>query len=653
MKKKRVIAVAAAAVLSLSMLPNQVFGYGETTSPSTLFTDTNGVGDYTTWKNSIWTGLESIDTSKIVLTPGATEKDLNFAWYSISSGKPAVKVAKNPDLSDGVIYTGTAASINRSNGTNTYTASNKVTIEGKFQENTTYYYSYTDDVTSSVPAWSTPKTYKTKSASSFQTILVGDPQVGASGSSGQGTSDDINIAVDTYNWNKTTLQAAEAAPNASFIISVGDQIDYSTDNAVIRESEYAGFLYPDLLRNLPLATAIGNHESKVEDYSYHYNNPNSTDNLGSTNSGSDYYYSYGDVLFISLNSNNRNSAEHEALLKKAVESHQDAKWKVVYFHHDIYGSGEPHSDTDGANLRTIFAPLMDKFDIDICLTGHDHSYARSYQMLDGTAIEYGSGQAVDPEGTLYIAAGSASGSKFYNLASTKQYYIAERTNAQLPTFSTIDFTGSSLTIKTYDYNGNKYADDFTLVKNADKDSVLNILSEIDNLNSEEYTQTTWNNLQSSAAAVKNLLQLSGEDTGAQTLSQVYDKTLNTDNPADPLNYYGYAQGTYKDSVNASRLTAGFSALLDKTITTQVKIDSLDYTQASALLLESIENLTKVSNPEPTKDGIEPVKNAPGTQNAATVKAAKTGDSSNTGVLASVMAVSLGAGAITLFKRKKA
>ena len=111
---------------------------------------------------------------------------------------------------------------------------------------------------------------------------------------------------------------------------------------------------------MPLATTIGNHESQVDDYSYHYNNPNASQ-LGATESGGDYYYSYGDTLFISLNSNNRNVEEHRTLMKEAVASHEDAKWKVVLFHHDIYGSGSPHSDVDGANLRILFAPLMDEF----------------------------------------------------------------------------------------------------------------------------------------------------------------------------------------------------------------------------------------------------------------------------------------------------
>lgn len=42
---------------------------------------------------------------------------------------------------------------------------------------------------------------------------------------------------------------------------------------IIREQEYAGFLYPDVLRSTPLATTIGNHESMVDDYINYYNNP--------------------------------------------------------------------------------------------------------------------------------------------------------------------------------------------------------------------------------------------------------------------------------------------------------------------------------------------------------------------------------------------
>lgn len=603
MKALQIIAAAMAVTVAATSAPVNVFAYGETSASSTLFTDTQNISDYTTWKDTVWnkkddqgnlTGEgESYDSSRIILTPGKTAKDLGFAWYSQKKGEPAVKIGKKEDLSDAQEFKGTATEINRSNQKNTYKASNKVTVEGLFEENTTYYYSYTDDVKN--PNWSEVQSYTTKKTTNFQTILVGDPQIGASGSQGQGTADDINIAVDTFNWNKTLEQAKITAPNASFILSAGDQIDYagtdSSDGKNVRESEYAGFTYPALLRMLPLATTIGNHESKGTDYKYHYNNPNSEDGLGSTNSGSDYYFSYGNVLFISLNSNNRNTVEHRELLKKAVESNPDAKWKVVMFHHDIYGSGQPHSDTDGANLRALFAPLMDEFGIDMCLTGHDHSYARSYLMADGTAIQYDDSVAINPEGTLYIAAGSASGSKFYKLATTKQYYIAERSNTQIPTFSTIDFSDESIVIKTYDYNGNKYADDYTLYKTGEKVSMKDLIAQAKEIKNDGYTEASWNKLQSEIAAAEDLMKYTAEDKGAAQLAAVYDKTNDADNANDMLNYYGYAQSDYKRG-DSTALKAGFSTLLDKTMDMQLLIAKKKFENQYDSLLEAKVNLQK-------------------------------------------------------------
>ena len=598
-KMKKLTAYAAIAAMAISACPITSLAYGETTSKSTLIADTQGIENYQTWKEDVWTGKESADSGKIILTPGKTEKDLGLCWYSKTKGTPAVKFGKKADLSDGKVYEGKATAINRSNWKNTYLASNKVTLTGILEENTTYYYSYTDDVKASSPVWSEAKVYKTHGFDRFQTLLVGDPQVGASGSTGQGTEDDINIAVDTYNWNKTLTQAGITAPNASFILSAGDQVDYAgtddSDTKNVRESEYAGFVYPEALRSLALATTIGNHESKGTDYQYHYNNPNTEDDLGSTRSGSDYYFSYGNTLIISLNSNNRNIAEHRELMKKALESHKDAKWKIVMFHHDIYGSGQPHSDTDGANLRIIFAPLMDEFDIDVCLTGHDHSYARTFQLIDGTAIDYGNSVALNPEGTLYIAAGSASGSKFYNLATEKQYYIAERSNIQYPTFSTLDITNEELTIRTYDYNGNKYADDFTLFKSEDKESLQSLTAKAGGVIEADYTKESYATLKNALTVMQTLLQVTDADNGLKTLSEAYDKSLDTDNPNDPINYYAYASGE-NAAEGTTRLKAGFSTLLDKTITTKTKLSKAQFEKAYADLNNSLKGLQKPEEP---------------------------------------------------------
>lgn len=569
--KKRIIVslVTVSAFSSLAMVPLSAYGeYQGNDGTQKLNNGLTSTSDYNDWYNNQWNNQESgeMDTGKIVLTPGAKATDLNFAWYSEETGTPTVKISTNQDMSGAKTVTGSADKINKNNSFKNYTASNKVALKDYLVENMTYYYQYS---TNGVD-WSDTYTYKTHSFSDYQAVLVGDPQIGASGSNGQGTQDDTDIAVNTYAWNKTLQKALGAggiAENASFILSAGDQIDYSSSGTngsgeIIREQEYAGFLYPDVLRSTPLATTIGNHESMVDDYSLHYNNPNAS-TLGSTESGGDYYYSYGDTLFISLNSNSRNVEEHRQLMKEAVASHEDAKWKVVLFHHDIYGSGSPHSDVDGANLRILFAPLMDEFNIDLCLTGHDHSYARTYQILDGKVIETdgvseNASKAYNPEGTLYIAAGSASGSKFYTLNTVKQYYIAERSNTPEPTFSTIDFSGDSLTIKTYDYNGQKYANDVTLSKDGNAKSIEEMKNEVAAIDTVNVTSGSKNRIDEALIAVNTALDTRDDSTAETELQNKWNTT------SDPLNYYGYAQNGFANE-NSTALKRGYSSLLDKTL----------------------------------------------------------------------------------------
>lgn len=570
LKKRIIVSLATvSAFSSLAMVPLSAYGeYQGNDGTQKLNNGLTSTSDYNDWYNNQWNNQESgeMDTGKIVLTPGAKATDLNFAWYSEETGTPTVKISTNQDMSGAKTVTGSADKINKNNSFKNYTASNKVALKDYLVENMTYYYQYS---TNGVD-WSDTYTYKTHSFSDYQAVLVGDPQIGASGSNGQGTQDDTDIAVNTYAWNKTLQKALGAggiAENASFILSAGDQIDYSSSGTngsgeIIREQEYAGFLYPDVLRSTPLATTIGNHESMVDDYSLHYNNPNAS-TLGSTESGGDYYYSYGDTLFISLNSNSRNVEEHRQLMKEAVASHEDAKWKVVLFHHDIYGSGSPHSDVDGANLRILFAPLMDEFNIDLCLTGHDHSYARTYQILDGKVIETdgvseNASKAYNPEGTLYIAAGSASGSKFYTLNTVKQYYIAERSNTPEPTFSTIDFSGDSLTIKTCDYNGQKYANDVTLSKDGNAKSIEEMKNEVAAIDTVNVTSGSKNRIDEALIAVNTALDTRDDSTAETELQNKWNTT------SDPLNYYGYAQNGFANE-NSTALKRGYSSLLDKTL----------------------------------------------------------------------------------------
>lgn len=669
---KKIAALTVASAMAVTAMPFNVFAYGETdVSTSTFKEDTDNSEAFKTWKANVWEGGEAqyADSGKIALTPGKTDKDLNFAWYSVTKGTPAIQVWKEGAKSQAKVYEGTASSITAENWQGSvYGAANKVSIEGYFEDNTEYVYQYTDNYTGSTTVWSAEYSYKKNSSESFSVILTGDPQVGASGSSSDEVASDASVARDTYNWNLTMTQALKTCPNAAFLLSAGDQIDKSgatsDKNKKTRESEYAGYLYPSVFRSLPIASTIGNHDMAGVDYSNHFNNPNSEDGLGATAAGSDYYFSYGNVLFISLNSNNRNQEEHRALLKKAVESNSDATWKVVIFHSDIYGSGQPHADTDAATNRIIFAPLMDEFDIDLCLTGHDHTYSRSYQILDGNVIDYdiSSGSVTDPEGTLYVSTGSGSGSKYYNLLNYTPYYIADRTNACLPAFSTIDFSENALTIKTYDYTGAKYADDFTINKTSELISVDEAIEKADEILSgsdiKNYTAESVSKLTTARDTLKTLKE---SYTTAPDL-MIAEITTKYNTPDDRISGYGSIKNSEDKDVLvsgsvANRLKAGESTLIDKTIYTQIKggevianavfpiVDATTLEAAKKQVLTAIDGLEK-----PAEEIVKPSDN--NSQGNTENTAPKTGDAANVWILAALMTFAAAVLAATLRKKEE-
>ena len=445
------------------------------------------------------------DYTKVSLTPGADETELNFAWYSLDNGEDATPVVHfGTDRNNLETYTGTAGDVETDLTGGVAYDYNYVTVTG-LAENTTYSYTVEKNgVQTDV------ETYTTHSFSDVKMLYVGDPQIGASKGQPQGNEElsadagAANTAArnDSFGWNRTLEAALEQDPDVSFIISAGDQVN-KTGQA--KEEEYAGYLDPDALASLPVATTIGNHDSLNADYMYHFNNPNTTE-YGATQAGGDYYYSYGNGLFIVLNTNNYNVAEHKKAIEEAVASDPDAAWRIVTIHQDIYGTGLDHSDTDGMILRTQLTPIFDEFDIDVVLQGHDHTYSRS-KLLYGDGQTHGSyefqlnedgsdydwdhayntttqtqiplapeegdadGQqllndfqadnhcytiettvgntVVNPNGTLYMTANSASGSKYYELIASQQDYIAARSQNWLPSWSVISLSEDTFSIDTY------------------------------------------------------------------------------------------------------------------------------------------------------------------------------------------------------------
>ena len=479
----------------------------EKTAYSNVYADS---AEWAAWQEK-WKTI-SINYEQIALTPGENATKMNFAWYCVTEEIPKIKLMD----SQGRVIQEVQGQQNLANketiteNDNVITLiPNKVTVSG-LAENTSYQYQYYLD-----GAWSDTYTFETKSTENFSVMYVGDPQIGASVGQDD-NSKEYHAMNDAYNWNHTLSSALSAHSNVSFILSAGDQINQTSvskdADKLEQQIEYAGFLSSPLLRSMPVATTIGNHDSKSVNYSNHFNNPNTATSVatteGKTDAGTDYYFTYGNTLFVSIDTNNYNCATHENVIKEAVEANPDATWRVLMFHQDIYGSGYDHSDSDGIVLRTQLTPIIDKYDFDAVLQGHDHTYSRTYQLSsDGqTHSSYQSApktntddfsaylgdnacyniltnienknNVVNPEGTVYFEANSATGSKYYQLIGTQQNYIAARSQSWRPTYSVIDFTETTLTVKTYDAatNTELVADgniktSYTIVKSVEKEDL--------------------------------------------------------------------------------------------------------------------------------------------------------------------------------------
>ena len=479
----------------------------EKTAYSNVYADS---AEWAAWQEK-WKTIRN-NYEQIALTPGENATKMNFAWYCVTEEIPKIKLMD----SHGRVIQEVQGQQNLANketiteNDNVITLiPNKVTVSG-LAENTSYQYQYYLD-----GAWSDTYTFETKSTENFSVMYVGDPQIGASVGQDD-NSKEYHAMNDAYNWNHTLSSALSAHSNVSFILSAGDQINQTSvskdADKLEQQIEYAGFLSSPLLRSMPVATTIGNHDSKSVNYSNHFNNPNTATSVatteGKTDAGTDYYFTYGNTLFVSIDTNNYNCATHENVIKEAVEANPDATWRVLMFHQDIYGSGYDHSDSDGIVLRTQLTPIIDKYDFDAVLQGHDHTYSRTYQLSsDGqTHSSYQSApktntddfsaylgdnacyniltnienknNVVNPEGTVYFEANSATGSKYYQLIGTQQNYIAARSQSWRPTYSVIDFTETTLTVKTYDAatNTELVADgniktSYTIVKSVEKEDL--------------------------------------------------------------------------------------------------------------------------------------------------------------------------------------
>jgi LPXTG-motif cell wall-anchored protein len=404
-----------------------------------------------------------VQHSDMVLQPGVDDTSRHVSWMTDRSAPGFVQWAPADTVVDGVFPDDAAsADVVESGVAYDLRHYNHAVISGLAPDET-YAYRVNSDGT-----WSDAYEFRTfGDDDGFEFLLMGDAQIGASG----------NPESDGAGWQATLNTAQEMFPDAEFIHSVGDQVE-SHGNT----NEYRLFLAPDNLRETPISTVIGNHDNFTPAYRQQFFDPNVDLTYGNdgnpVNSNGNSWFIYEDMLVINLNSNTLYNMDawptHVAYVEKIMrEQGANARWHVATLHHSLFSVANHSTNQQVIQMRNNLAPALSESGVDVVLSGHDHSYARTKVLQGREPIEWPLTNEVYPEEgqTVYVTANSSSGSKYYNPRPAAEIdaedpngydYIEKRWQEYTPSFSNIEVRGDTMVVKTYETYNRSVVDEVTI-----------------------------------------------------------------------------------------------------------------------------------------------------------------------------------------------
>lgn len=282
---------------------------------------------------------------------------------------------------------------------------------------------------------------------------------------------------------------------ASFWIWLGDNA-YSLG----LDSEYQKNvfdIYPEQFKNIPLYPAPGNHDygqsgymsANSLGYNFAYFNiftvPSNAEAGGEPSYTAKYYsYNYANAHFISLDSYgsfNNTASDMYKWLERDLQNNKQ-KWTIAYFHHPPYTKGSHNSDweIELIDMRNNIVPLLEKYGVDLVLSGHSHNNERSYLMHKhyGNANTFTNEMKVSNNtnnfiktppynGTIYAVCGTSgqwTGSTQLDYPMPCMYFNNSNDNCSM----IIDVFENKLTAKYLNTTGN-VVDEFNIIKRQARD----------------------------------------------------------------------------------------------------------------------------------------------------------------------------------------
>lgn len=391
----------------------------------------------------------------------------------------------------GRVRYGTASdSLTQSVDESTATTEHVVQLTG-LSAYTRYYYSV-GSALDTLAGGDAEHTFRTSPAPSTAT----DTRIWVLGDAGRANADQTAVRDAYYSWTGTRTP--------DLCLMLGDNAYNSGTNSEYQAAVFD--MYPTMLRKMPLWSCMGNHDANNGSTSSTANFPYldmftfpTSGECGGVASGTERYFSfdYGNIHFINLDSQTSSRATIEstgsdgamaAWLRNDLAA-VTATWIIAIFHHPPYSKGSHDSDVESqlVQMRGRFAPILEAGGVDLVLTGHSHSYERSF-LLDqhyglsttftaahkrqpGNGRPAGDGAYIKPLtgprdhfGAVYALTGSA-GSADGGPLDHPAMYVSYNT---LGSFN-IDINGNTLNA-TYIESDNEITDTFTIVKQGAADS---------------------------------------------------------------------------------------------------------------------------------------------------------------------------------------
>jgi hypothetical protein len=299
----------------------------------------------------------------------------------------------------------------------------------------TIYYRLFDATTG---AWTAEKTYQTAPAlntTAFSFLAIGDSRSGMS------------------IWNQVAALANTKTPD--FTIFNGDIVNNGGSTTDWDNWFTNGNIF---IENNLVYHSMGNHDAaSVPTYQNVFELPKST-----PTNGTNLYYSftYGDAVFISLNSEDPSNTTQYNWLVSTLQANAGKKWKIIFFHRPFFTIGS-HAGEMNSYYNTWWK-AFDDYGVDLIVNGHDHMYERTKPMnrnVSTTApvAQYGSEAT---QGRCQIVCGGA-GAPLYTGNAT---WFVEKYRSTY-NFCKFDVTSDAICNTTFDNNGNTI-DSFCLTKSS-------------------------------------------------------------------------------------------------------------------------------------------------------------------------------------------